>query len=486
MAMVGAIPNIGGMIQRMPGVMNANAQSEEDMALQQLLSSMGEVAPKPRSFGIADAIPLAIAGLIGHLAGVNNQELNNFGTSYVGAASGVKDRQSQYKEDQYRKRREIAQFLYQQRMAKAGRLRDTADKMQSRQWQLADRAAANAMEAAKDQAKAREQEVSNARMRYDGANLPSEKIRAAAVLRSLDPQFAPTKEQVDEDIRALQAGRLESASRQLQQEIYNIDRGRGLVDEANGAALEGRAQAIAKAYGIDRNQLPIVPTGTTLQKQHYDQLKSQFDQTFKFRSDAFKTTTAQAWARIEVARKQLEIAREGLGLRAGGLDLSERRFQYQINKDAGLILGASTKELTKARHDLAVEQAKLDQIKGRNPATFGVNMQDEATRKQAEKVQEMQDEVAALEQLQRMAGEDAGDSQPPQGDSGSVEALPGDGSFKPAKVGGLPPGPIGGKTPGRSKPAPSRPPSPKGKPKASAPKGQEVYSQGGVTVRRRT
>lgn len=387
---------------------------EESERLYAEANSLQLPKPQPAIGGIKDLLLPLIAGLIGKVAfRSTDRDLAEGGAGFLNARQNQANEQNQFAQQQFQNQRQGLLGQAQGAERAADWEMGQADKIES------DQRYQEELKYRREQAltTANDKRTRDAQGRYFNANTAGEKRVAANLWRKFDPDGAPGFDQVEEDVRQLGEKAVAGARKEWTDYVSTTLKTKGVIDEKEAAAMGAYRSSLAKRYGIDESAFSPIPSGDTLQKQHYKEISEQFDKTFKFRDKVWKDSAKQGWARIAALKAQVVIARESLGLREGQFNLSVNRLQWQIDKEYRGLQDSTDKELVKAQADLArerrvlVEMQKANPIPGNPKEPQGYRAEPgSAIAKQAEKVEGLEYDVRALMELSNATfqeGEDA-------------------------------------------------------------------------------
>jgi hypothetical protein len=165
--------------------------------------------------------------------------------------------------------------------------------------------------------------------KYYSANLEGEKRTAAATLRQLDPDFAPTKAAEDADIKAMVAQKRGAAAREAEQYVkrYSAD---GVVNDSDQGAIQAEFRRIEDAYGLKAGDLGEVPTFKSLAKQKAEDLKQQWKDKFTFTKQVHKDNMANAKANRDLAAQRLKVMQQmGYDRISYGFQADQYRYEMQ-------------------------------------------------------------------------------------------------------------------------------------------------------------
>lgn len=163
--------------------------------------------------------------------------------------------------------------------------------------------------------------------RYLRANQKGEKLSAAAQLRSLDPQFAPTDQQVKADIYGLAHNQVKDFAN----EVSRVSNQFGEVDPQNFAALDKQRRFIADNF-FDGNldALPPIPTGETLRKQAFDEKKAEYKQTYTRLTNNHRDLLTEQAANLALAKRRLAVAQANSAVYGQNAINTEAYRQWQM------------------------------------------------------------------------------------------------------------------------------------------------------------
>ena len=199
--------------------------------------------------------------------------------------------------------------------------------------------------------------VQQAHLAYQNAKTPGELQLAATRLKTIDPNFAPNDQQVQNDSKQLAGKNTALAGREWEASLGKELNEFGVVSPDRLDKLNTQREAIANAYGIDPATLRDVPTETTLKKQFQDQRLQQMqqvvnnavartgiaksqeglnEQKFNFAQEQGALNSAEKLANMDLAQRKFdEVMRHnqvteqqggyGLALRGAGLNLETQK-----------------------------------------------------------------------------------------------------------------------------------------------------------------
>lgn len=221
--------------------------------------------------------------------------------------------------------------------------------------------------------------IQQAYSQYNAANTPEEKMRSGQrlqqILGSVQPELAPTNEEIQKDAQYLQNQNVQKASQQWELAMRDEANAFGEVSEQRAAELENQRRSIAQAYGIDVNVLRPVRTGKTLAAEKFALTQKQF---------AFlKTKTAEdfklKWANYQVAKDRAQTYAQavanGFYLGTGRLGVAQGHLSMrQAEFEAKGVLNSSQGEMQK----LLDENAKWSSIYAKFPTEENKKKADKA------------------------------------------------------------------------------------------------------------
>jgi hypothetical protein len=197
---------------------------------------------------------------------------------------------------------------------------------------------------------------------WDAYNKQPSEVNAAR-LRVLDPEFAPTLEQVQADTQRVGAKNKLEAQAEWRKILDSHADIWGDISDDDAKTLSAQKESFANAFGLDPAQLEEPMSGTTRKAQFAKDKRTEFDAHLKYLEDKQKDDLAVKWAEEQNAEGRLAVAQQNAQT-YGGI-LTDRQYNsslraYQLAQKG--TAGAAEKALQSYETKLAGARNTLVQL----------------------------------------------------------------------------------------------------------------------------